>query len=199
MPVRAYLIPNTLEWVPEGAEGVGLQERSSKYLRDLVGVRFSRRPYGEEGVDLVLADLRAGDHVYVAGQADVYAFPEHLDAPVTTARRAAVVEALESRNIPGSWIQASTPYALVLRTVARVVFAMKKFQGEKLGRVFTDGVTLNTRFLSLPAEARHKITRAAVAHRFPDSRLPNTASFRQVLKEMADNLPGRVRLFGVDL
>lgn len=162
MPVRFYLVPTSLEFIPEpGSDGtIGYWYESSKYFNDLQGIQYSRRKYGDEGVDLVASNLTDLDHGIIMKNADVVAFPEKLDAiPSDTERNQAIID-LEARRIPADWIQPAMTWRQILETLRKIVQTVKNLAGgqHKTGQLFKDGAALDTPVKAFPAELQQKLS-----------------------------------------
>lgn len=202
MPVRFYIVPNSRDFIPAPDDpNVGTWELRSKYFKDMVGLRPSRRPFGLEGFDLVACDVSSLDHGLISGNADVLSFPESLDASPGAGARNQTATALEARGIPAGWIQAGMTWRQILRIVYRIVTTVKNLNGgaELIGRLFEGGRTLATQFQDLPQGVRQRLIAYAQSKGWDTSGLSNASPLRQILKFLADQDTATPRMRGMDL
>jgi hypothetical protein len=202
MPIRAYIVPYTREFMPAPDDQTkGVWEMRAKYIQDMVGLKPTIRGYGAEGVALVVVDVSTLDHGIISGNADVLSFPENLDTSPNTANRNAAITALEARNIPAGWINAGITWRQILRAVAKIIRITKELDGGAnfIGRLFDNGRTFSTQFQDLPIGVRQRMIAYATEKGWDTSGLSSTSTLRQILKFLADQLPGNPVLRGVEI
>lgn len=202
MPIRAYIVPYTREFMPAPDDpNTGVWEMRAKYVQDMVGLKPTIRGYGAEGFALVVVDVSSLDHGIISGNADVLSFPENLDGTPNASARSQAITALEARNIPAGWINAGITWRQILRTVAKIIRITKDLNGAAnlLGRLFADGRTFSTQFQDLPQPMRQRMIAFAQAKGWDTSGLSNTSTLRQILKFLADQVPGALVLRGMEI
>jgi hypothetical protein len=177
--------------VPKIGAGTMADPFRPKYIGDIAGAQWSAMDYGEEGTFLAGASLTPAQHAFVTDNADVVAIPA-LDTAVggnPTLNR--VRNYMESRSIPGTWIQTTTTWRGVLGRTGRVCLVMQRMFG--IGRkVFgNSGNALET---TLGASGLlDGFIAAGVSLNIQTSGLSTTTTIRQGLLVLADQLP----LFGL--
>lgn len=178
MAKRLYIVPKT------GTGGMDDAYRP-KYFSDLVGVSWNAMDYGLEPHFLVASELTTDQHNTLVANADVIAIPANLDAQVG-ANRDAVVDALETLNVPAGWVTKTMTYRKILKIVAAIMLFAQRLHGHAGLRIFASGITLSTKFNQLPANVRTKLIETAQSMNFDTSSLSGTSTVRQILKAMAD-------------
>lgn len=201
MPIRYYITPYTREFMPAPDDpNTGCWEMRT-FIQDMVGLKPSIRGYGAEGVCLVAVDVSSLDHGIISGNSDVLSFPENLDANPGSAARNTAVTALEARGIPAGWVQAGMSWRQILRSVAKIVRVTKEMDGAAnlIGRLLSNGRTLSTQLQDLPQGIRQRMIAYAQRNGWDTSGLSNTSTIRQILKFLADQVPGNPVLRGVEI
>jgi len=178
MAKRLYIVPKI-------GTGTGDDAFRPKYFANLDGVAWSAMDYGLEPHFLVASELTTDQHNALVANADVIAVPANLDAQVGT-NRDAVVDALETLNVPAGWVTTTMTYRKILKIVAAIMLFAQRLHGHGGIRIFGSGITLATKFNQLPAATRTKLIGAAQSMNFDTSSLSGTSTIRQILKEMAD-------------
>jgi hypothetical protein len=178
MAKRLYIVPKI-------GTGAGDDAYRPKYFKDLDGVSWSAMDYGLEPHFLVASELTTDQHNTLVANADVIAVPANLDAQVGT-NRDAVVDALETLNVPAGWVTTTMTYRKILKIVAAIMLFAQRLHGHGGIRIFESGITLSTKFNKLPAATRTKLIAAAQSMNFDTSSLAGTSTIRQILKAMAD-------------
>jgi hypothetical protein len=107
--------------------------------------------FGNAPVTLVYADTTAAENTYLqslAGPAnnyDVIVIGADIDTrTVTSANRDDIRNALESKNIPGLWVNVGDTYRRVLREIAGFFQYNQRFAGLANTDPFSEGVALST-------------------------------------------------------
>jgi len=118
-----------------------------------IDCRWSMMDYGFLPTALVLAhDITPADDAALVLNADVYAFPTDLDAPVSDPTIDAFFEGI---HIPTDWLTPSTSYRELLRQVAGMFQFNQRYAGVSGGAsIFSDSTTLDTKLVELTAQER---------------------------------------------
>ena len=187
-----YLVP-----VVVVKDAQGQSSRRPKYAEALK-VEWKAIDFGAQPVMLVAADLSDAQDKAATANADVTRIPDNLDSIVTVAARASVQKALESRNIPGSWVTIGTTYRTIVRTFISVSFLLQRYGAvaKNYGPVITGSVTLSTTFSALPLAARNNLLAAAKSLQIDTSGFTGNSTLRQILKGVADQSANRQRQLG---
>lgn len=178
MAKRIYIVPKI-------GTGAGDDDYRPKYFTELDGVPWSAMDYGLEPHFLVASELTTDQHNTLVANADVIAVPANLDAQVGT-NRDAVVDALETLNVPAGWVTTTMTYRKILKIVAAIMLVAQRLHGHAGLRIFESGIRLSTKFNQLPAATRTKLISAAQSMNFDTASLSGTSTVRQILKAMAD-------------
>lgn len=159
MTVRFYILPIETVALWSEAQGCDVPRRGPKYLHwlhavaplaELKGVTWSQKEYGLVDMTIVAADVTPAQHTVLAAQAGVIAVPDPIDSAVGTTRLAATRAAVESLNIPGGWIQATTTYRTIVRTITGMFLYMQRITAHTMQNPFTNGLNLAATYSSLP-------------------------------------------------
>ena len=191
MATRFYLLP--IE-VISGARG-------PKYLKWRfasagMDVPWSMMDYGLQDTALVCADVTAGQHTTLSGNADVVSVPTNIDGNVTAGALSAVRASLESLWIPGNWVTTSHTYRQVLRVVAGLFqFAQRHhaLHGEML---MQGAVNFNLTLGDLSAARRDRINATATSFGYDTSGFTLASTLRDVLKFLGDAWGSSQFVFG---
>ena len=179
MAKRFYIVPRI-------GTGIVDDEFKPKYFSALPGVSWSAMPFGKEPFHLVVSDLTTAQHAALVANSDVITIPENIDAQVGTGSLSAVVNALETLNIPAGWVTAAMTYRFVLKIVCAIFQFAQRLHGHANLRIYESGITMSTQFRNLPENVRTALLGAAQTMNFDTSSLSGTSTIRQILKEMAD-------------
>jgi hypothetical protein len=159
--------------------------RNPKYRSDWVDVRVNWTVfhYGGEPWCLVgFADIPSGLDTTLQGRAQVHPLPADLDVAVGGAANA-ISNALESVNIPGTWVTGTDTWRDIALFVGAVCNFAMTFQAiTKGGLWFTGGVTLDSTYGSLPATARDGLLSAFQAEGLDTTGLTASSTLRQVIR-----------------
>jgi hypothetical protein len=152
--------------------------------------------YGLEPVYLVAADVTAAQHASIAANVDVIVIPQNLDNTISLTALSTVQQKLEDLHIPAGWVTTDHTYRDVLRVVRRAfqffarMWVLQAEQGQTPTALFTGAVTLDTRMNQLTAAQRQALTETCASFNIDTSWVLNTTTLRQLLKGIADRLPG---------
>lgn len=113
-----------------------------KYLTAL-GVPYSAMDYGD-GTFLVGVALTDPQHAALIANADVIAFPPLADVVGGNPTLNQIRNELESRSIPGAWVQSTTTYRELVGTVGRLTLIVQRMAGSLGKKLFGTGNGLNT-------------------------------------------------------
>lgn len=178
MAIRFYLVPKDGDGTPL------LNPFRPKYLS---GLTFWAMDYGREPFFLAAADVTDPQHTAIVANADVSAFPQNLDAQVG-ANLAATQAALETRNMPGSWVQSTHTFRNVLRGVATLCRVAQRYDALFVSRIFQAGLTLDTTVSQLTQTQRDRLQTAATVLGVDYSSVTGATTLRQVLRVVAQQL-----------
>ena len=172
--------------------------RVPKYVHS-VGVNWAMMDFGLEPTAIVCADVTAGQHTQLAGQADVTAIPADLDSQIGGAL-ATVAAELEALNLPSDWVNATHTYRFVLQMVTGVIRVAQRVHGIRgtNGRLFPAGKTLDTQYNQLAPGIQSALVQAAAGMGIDHSSLTNTSTLRAILRTFGNQLPP-ISLLGVEI
>lgn len=179
MTVRLYL---------DAVVGAGVKgdPRRPAHLDLLGSMDWSMIDYGAEPICLLgLVDPTASVHNALVAQSDVTAVPANLDTQVGANVQAAR-DALENRNLPGSWVQGTDTWRTIVHTVGGCFLFFQRCNGLGLSALFSGAVTLGTRWNQLPAATRQTLLDAATSFGYDTSQLSGATTLRTILKALAD-------------
>lgn len=162
----------------------------------LVGVAWSMMDYGLINQGLIAANVDATQQTYLAGLSDVLTIPLDLETTVTAGNVIAIRNALEGRNIPGTWVNVGDSYRVVLREIAGYFQYMQRLTAITGLNPLTQGITLATQFQSLPLLWRNAILQAATELGYDASALQGTTTVRNILRGIANQSGTKVFFIG---
>jgi len=195
MSKRIYLMPLLL------VGGV----RSPKYLKGRVtpaalDVEWAGLPCGQQDVMLVSAEVTQGQHSELVALADVAAFPLDLDNAVTAAALPTVKATLDSFDIPSHWVNTSFTYRRVLRRIMRLFFLSQQLNAKWAVKLFNGTITPASAVVSMPENARLKLTALASSLGVDVALLPLDTKIREVMRLMMEAWPkSPIELHGVSI
>lgn len=139
--------------------------------------------YGDEPWCVVgIQDIDTSTNTTLTGEPDVIAVPANLDAAIGSgAALTRTRNALESVNMPGTWIQATNTWRDVARFVGAVCQFAQRYQGSTGGLWFTGGITLASWYIQLPTAAQNGLSAAATSFGFDTSGITGTTTVRAIL------------------
>jgi len=185
---KFYLLP--IEVVSTGPES---QARGPKYFGNWrydpnppgIICQWSMMDYGFVDSALLLAkDITQVDHDALILNADVYAFPDNLDTPVSDPNIDTFFEAI---YLPTDWLTPSTTYRELLRQVAGMMQFNQRYAGiyaERYGgwHSIFDTTTLQTRLNQMTAQEQEVFLAAVVSFGYNPDLVPLNARLRQLIK-----------------
>ena len=146
---------------------------------------WSMMDYGFVSSALLLAkDITQADHDALVLNADVYAFPDNLDQPVSDPNIDAFFEAI---YLPTDWLTPSTTYRELLRQVAGMMQFNQRYGGiyaERYGgwHSIFDTATLQTRLNQMTAQEREVFLATVASFGYNPALVPTNARLRQLVK-----------------
>lgn len=186
--VRFYLVPK----VGDGTKGNSFRPKYTdpNSLGEGWHVAWQGMDYGQEDTFLLACDVTPQQHTTLAAQSDVLSVPVPLDDTVSPVALTVVQNQLEAMRIPGSWVTTDHTYRQVLRTTARIILFMQRYQGMfPEERAFPTGVTLATRFNQLTAGQRQRLIDVSDSLGIDRTGLTGAMTLRELLRALADQLP----------
>lgn len=188
MALRFYLMPWTrldVDAIPnEGPRYVHRRVPNPDALPELAGVPGHYYRLGDEMIGLVALDVTPEQHAALAALADATAVPANLDNTLG-ANVVTVQTRLEAYRIPADDLQATDTYRHVVRRFKRVALVAQRLRGMRLGRLFSDGVTLNTTMAELSAAKRNGLANACGSLGVSTAGFDGSTTVREVLKRVA--------------
>jgi hypothetical protein len=140
--------------------------------------------YGFMPSALLLArDISEADHASLILNADVYAFPDNLDSPVSDARVSTFFEAI---RLPTDWLTPSTTYRELLRQVAGMMQFNQRYGGISGGHSIFENATLSTRLRQMTTQERAWFLATVESFGY-DPAIVNTNSQLRLLVRQAGN------------
>lgn len=196
MTLNIYVMPI----VVVGRKG----DRQPKYAASVFPTwDYGMMDYGNEPWCLVgITDIDGPTDAAITANADADGLPQNLDQLVSPVALSTVQNALESVNIPGTWIATTNSYRDVVRFIGAVSQFAQKFQGATGGVWFTGGVTLATHFNTLPQAVRTGLVSAAASFGFDTSGVSGATTLRAILLSVGQQYLATqppIKLDGVNL
>lgn len=182
MVVSLYVMP----LAGTGAKG---DPRRPKYRDALFpSLAWDMWDYGDNPWCLVgVVDVPAAVDAQIAGQPDVFALPQDLDATVGgVGARNAIRSRLEAAEIPGTWVQTTTTYRAIVRMVGGCCQFAQRYQGTVGGVLFPGAVTLDSTFGSLAPAQRAGMLGAAASLGMSTATWTAAATLRSVMQSAGD-------------
>lgn len=132
-----------------------------------------------------LAGMRvtAAQHATIAADPEVTAIPANLSNNVGGALNA-TQNRLEAMNLPAGWVTSGTTWRQVLSRVIRMLHLRRQVR-----TLFSDGVTLDSTFNSLPAGKRAALVAAADRLNIDRSDLTGASTLREILAALGGRGP----------
>lgn len=174
--IRAYLVP-----VEAGGRGPEYFAYRGKPVAPSVSTQlFESHGYGAEPSILIIGDVNDVDDAFLAAQPDVTKFADNWDDQLG-ANLAAMQNALEALNIPGTLLIATNTYRQVLRGILGIFDIANCMQGKGYN-IFAAGITLNTTMGQLPMAPRAALNDCMVFYQYDVSAITLATTVRQVLR-----------------
>lgn len=185
MAILFYLLP--IEVIGNMRGPMYLRWQDGPNAPGLVVTHWSMRDYGSINMGVVAVDGDSTQHTTLAAQANVYQFPENLDAVMTSGQRGVLSAYLETHDVPGDWIANGDTFRVALRTVTGMFLYMQRLTG-MTGNVspLDWGYTLNTQWRNISAAHRTAIIDAAMSLGYAVDFIANNTQVRRILKVFAD-------------
>lgn len=193
--IRFYILPVDVVTI------AGQIMRGPKYLEWFqnpsgLDVRWSAKDYGAIDMMMCAVDAELADHTYLAGQTDVYAFPDNLDTSPSPAELSALEDYLELAYIPAQWLSPSDTWREILRIITAMFLFMQRLTGITGSDPLVWGVSLNTQFRNIEQQYQDAIYEAFVTLGYDDSAIKSNWTMRVMLKNTADEWGERPIHFG---
>ena len=156
--------------------------------------RLSIYRYGAQGILLVAADVDDATDKAITALSGVLRIPDNLDQQVGAGGLTIVRNALETRNIPGNWVQAGTTYRALLRVALGAFTLLQRYRAisGNMGKVLQGAVTLNTVFSTLSQQTRDYLLATASSLKLDITGLTGDLTLRQILKAVGDQFANQV-------
>ena len=148
MAWRAYLVPKI------GTGALADPWRPKYVFESFAGVKTDGCDYGKEDLFLVWAELTPAQHTTLTANGDVFGFAADPFATVGAGALTALQNALEARNIPGTWVASGTTNGAVFARLKMLFRLMRRVAKRWPDAALFSGRTLNTLIGDLPANAR---------------------------------------------
>lgn len=136
--------------IPKVGTGSPTDPFRPKYLSDpvnfpdLSSAPWSAMDYGIEPTFLVAANTSAAQHATLSGFSDVDAIPNLNTTVGGNPTLSQTQNKMESRQIPGAWITATTLWREVTGKFGRFCMIAQRLNGRRKKRIFPPGVTLDS-------------------------------------------------------
>jgi len=191
---RFYLVP---------VETVG-NARGPEYFKwrfnpSGIDCRWSAMDYGFVPTMLVLAhDIEQADHDALVLNADVYAFPEDVDQPVSDPTIDVFFETL---HIPTGWLTPSTTYRELLRQLAGMFQFNQRYggiaadQSGELHSIF-DTATLDDRLREMSAQEEEWFYLTLESFGYDRTLVSRNSRLRQLVKQAGNLWEGQSFVMG---
>lgn len=182
MAIRFYLAPK---------QGDGLSPTTGFRPQTIpeLGVVWRGMRYGRENMYLVAADVTNGQHNTIIANTAITAIPQNIDANITAGALTAVKNALEAMTFPAEWVTTAFTYRQVLSLVGKLCLFMQRFDGRQRRAFFEAGITLDTTLGELTTGQRAALLDAATSLGIDTSAATGSATIRQALHVLAQQLP----------
>lgn len=157
---------------------------------------YGFNPYGL----LVARDISDADHAALIKNADVFAFPEKLDAPVDQGVQAF----FEGIRLPTDWLTPSTTWRELLRQVAGIFQFNQRYGGiaaDETGTMHSifDTATLSTRLRQMTKDEQRWFLATAESFGYEPTVIKTNTQLRQLVKTAGNYWAGRTfHLGGLD-
>jgi len=190
--IRFYLLPIVEVQLPSGIVARGPKYFNWKFGSGLMN-DWNIFDYGFVPYCLLATpDINQVDHDALAANADVYAFPENLDAPVSDPTIDAFFEGI---HIPTDWLTPSTSYRELLRSVSGMFQFNQAYGGASGVRAsLFDAVSLGDRINALSTEQRGWFDQALVDLKLPP--VGGNPQIRQLVRQAASLWEGQTFYLG---
>ncbi len=135
--------------VPKVGSGTFADLFRPKYVSDMTNidgtpVQWSGMDLGIEPTFLIGVNLTAAQHTSLTSETDVVSIPDINTQVGGNPTLNRTRNDLEQRNIPGSWVIASTTWRQVVGTVGRNCLILQRLNGLHRTRLFPPGVSLDS-------------------------------------------------------
>jgi hypothetical protein len=192
MAVHFYLVPKIGDGItPFTAFRPKYTDRDSVQAGWNVDGRWTSLDYGAEDAFLLSADLTAGEHTLLSALSDVITIP-NLNSLVSSTAIATVKLKLEGANLPADWVTTELTYRQVITVVRKCISFMQRFRGLYQDRIFSGGITLDSRINQIPLEKRTRLADTATDLGLSVAGITGTTTIRKALVMLASQLPGVV-------
>ena len=191
--MKFYLIP--IESVTVGETTM----RGPKYFKwggNPAGItcRWSMMDYGFVPSALLLAhDISDIDHAALILNADVFAFPDNLDAPVVPN---SVTTFFAAINLPTDWLVSSTTYRELLRQVAGMMQFNQRYGGISGGHSIFENATLSTRLRQMTVQEQAWFLATVDSFGYDSSTISTNSQLSLLVKQAANYWSGQSFIMG---
>jgi hypothetical protein len=176
--------------LPVVGAGTGQTDpRRPKYMNEtpsLAGVQWAMMDYGHHPGCLMAADVTNTQRNTLSGQADVALVPVSLDTTVGSAL-AQTQNVLEALQVPAGWVQTTTTWREVVRSVGGLLQFAQRYAGLTNGQdLLPAGVNLNAAMSTVSQARRDAIQATADSFGYDTSAITGSTTIRQALKILGD-------------
>lgn len=181
------MIAYRLYIVPKVGSGTSADPYRPKYWNTiLTGLYWGAYRFGNEPTLLIcVRNIPEAVDAQMVAQSDVTALPLDLDTQVA-AGLTTVRDTLEALNIPATWITASSTFREVVRSVSGLFQFLQRLGFYTQERLFSSGITLNTRWTQLSPVMQAALTSAAQSFGYSTASMTGNTTLRALLKELSD-------------
>lgn len=186
---NGQFLPRT-EWTPTtgpfrpkytdpGSLGIGLD------IAGAVAMDYGAEPIFLLRISAITPEQRAA----LQAQADTLVVPVSLDNTVSALAVTSIQQKLESANLPADWVTTALTYRQVLQRFRRVMTFMQRWNGLVQTKLFSGGVTLDTRLNQLTAAQRQNLSAVSDSLGLDRSSITTTMTLRQAFAVLCPQLP----------
>lgn len=174
-----YLLP--IETIDNGR---GPKYFSWRFSQSGIDTKWSMMDYGFVDSALLFAPvITPADHAVLMLNADVFAFPENLDAPVVDP---SIDQFFEDLNLPTDWLTPATTYRELLRQVAGMMQFNQRYGVISGGHSIFESANLDTRLRRMTAEEEAWFMVNWRSFGFDSGAINTNTRLRQLVKQTGD-------------
>lgn len=185
-----YLLPIEQEGLDRGPKYFCWQMEP---VPPCISCTWAMMDYGFTNVALLLAkDITPADHASLIANADVFLFPDNLDAPVDQD----IQTFFEDLHLPTDWLTPATTWRELLRQVAGMFQFNQRYAGiaaAETGELHSlfDTATLTTRLRDMTSQEQAWFLATVASFGYDPALVPDNARLRQLVKAAGDYWAGQ--------